>query len=333
MKKADFGEAFGAAQGNAAGTKLRAVVFAMIPLLALLVLGLSVAWKQGAFKVHDRLFTFADSATGIAIGMQVKIQGFSVGTVKDLDLMPGVDETPSRVRIAFEINREYLKLVDKDSTILLTREGLIGQPILEIHRGKGGERRAADADVLVFERARSVADVAEEVGGKIGPILGEAKEMVIRLKDPEGDLMGALRDARNTVKTSNAAAGEINALAGDARQVLGGISQSTQKALESADHLLRATEKELPKVDQIIGEAAATAALLRDTAQQAQAPLLGVVRDSAQGVAEANALIGGVKRAWPLRGMLPPAPAPAIAIDSQESGASAIVLPARAGGQ
>jgi phospholipid/cholesterol/gamma-HCH transport system substrate-binding protein len=327
MKKAEFGESFGAPQGKGAGTKLRALVFALVPLLALTVLGVSVAWKQGAFKVHDRLFTFADTATGVAVGMQVKIQGFSVGTVKELELVPGTEETPSRVRIAFEINREYLKLVDKDSTILLTREGLIGQPILEIHRGKGGERRAADADVLIFERARSVADVAEEVGGKLGPILGEAKEMVNRLKDPEGDLMGALRDARSTVKTANSTAGDINALVGDARQAIGGVSQSTQKTLESADQLLRATEKELPKLDRIIGEAATTAALLRDTAQQAQAPLLEAVRGSAHGVAEANSLIGGVKRAWPLRQMLPAAPPPVLIIDTQDSTASSVVLP------
>jgi ABC-type transporter Mla subunit MlaD len=151
--------------------------------------------------------------------------------------------------------------------------------------------------------------------------------MVNRLKDPEGDLMGALRDARSTVKTANTTAGEINALVGDARQAIGGVAQSTQKTLESADQLLRATEKELPRIDQVIGEAAATAALLRDTAQQAQAPLLGVVRDSAHGVAEANALLGGVKRAWPLRQMLPAAPAPAIVIDSQDPAASSIVYP------
>lgn len=313
--------------GSAHRAGLRALLFVLVPLVIVALLAVAVAYKQRAFVAHDELFVFSDSATGITVGMQVKIQGFMVGKVKEIALVPGESGGTSRVRVLFEVNREYMALVDKDAVVGLTREGLIGQPIFEIRPGEGSARRAGHHDVLRFDRGRSVSDIAEDVSGKVMPLLDDTRELVRQFKDPQGDLAGTLKEARSAVGDAGAAARAVQRLATQAESTVADAGQEASRALASTDRLVRQVEGEMPKVGKLLDDAAATTASVRQTVKQAEGHVTGLAAEGEHLTREVSGIIDGAKRSWPLRLWAPPEPPETLRIDSQGEGASYIVPP------
>lgn len=310
-------------------TGLRAALFILVPLLIVAVLAVAVAYKQRAFVAHDELFVFTDSATGITVGMQVKIQGFMVGKVKEIALVPGETSGTSRVRVLFEVNREYMALVDKDAQVGLTREGLIGQPIFEIRPSGGSARRAGHHDVLKFDRGRSVSDIAEDLSGKIMPLLDDTRDMVRQFKDPQGDLAATLKEARNAVGDAGAAARSVQRLAHQAETTVAGAGSEATRALASTDRLIRRVEGEMPKVGRLLDDATATTASVRQTVKQAEGHVTGLAAEGEHLTREVTGIVDGAKRTWPLKLWVPPDPPETLRIDSQGEASSYIVPPGR----
>src|SRR2546428_9573299 len=111
--------------GRFSGLVLKVNAFLLIALL--LVAGFMglVAYKQGWFVHQSPIHFVTPNALGLNKGMPVKLHGFTVGSVSDLQLAPG------GVDVRLLIGSEPLAPIPQDSHAKHAREaGVIGAPVI-----------------------------------------------------------------------------------------------------------------------------------------------------------------------------------------------------------
>lgn len=301
----------------------RVLIFTLAPIVAIAALLLTAAVRQNWFSPTDRLYVFADTGVGITTGMPVKIKGFAVGTVTSLDLVPPEEGKPPKVRIALKVNREYMAFIGKDAVLRLTREGLVGQPILEIFEGDSRARRVADADVLAFDRPLSLNEIVDKLNSRAEPLLSSAGELLGRLKDPDGDLMSTVATARQIARNVDATTVAVGALAKKGETVVAAVGQQAEKTLAVAEKAIVRGEQVMPKVDAILDNVIETTHGAAVVMRRAE----GAIGDGEQLLGEADEIVRGARQGWPLRLWLPKPPPATVELDSQDHG-KAFIVPA-----
>src|ERR1700704_6083410 len=102
---------------------LRSLAAFLAPaLIGLVVVGAVIAWKQELFVTRTPIYIFTDSALGITKGIPVKVFGLTVGSVDDIEIVPGTPGSKGQVRVRLNIASEYLLHITKDSRAKLMRE-------------------------------------------------------------------------------------------------------------------------------------------------------------------------------------------------------------------
>ena len=109
---------------------LKVNVFLLIALVLAAAFMAMVAYKQGWFVHQSPVHFVTVNALGINKGMPVKLHGFTVGSVSDMQLAPG------GVDVRLLIGSEYLVRIPQDSHAKHAREaGFIGAPEYYQHAG------------------------------------------------------------------------------------------------------------------------------------------------------------------------------------------------------
>ena len=106
-------------------------------LLCLVVAGATLAWKEDVFASRAPIYIVTDSAAGISKGIPVKVFGLTVGTVDDIEIVPGQQ---GQVRVRLDIASDYLQYVKDQSVMPVARDGAIA-----------------------FERRRSLVDLPQDL--------------------------------------------------------------------------------------------------------------------------------------------------------------------------
>jgi hypothetical protein len=142
---------------------LRSIAAFLAPaLIGLVVVGAVIAWKQELFVTRTPIFIFTDSALGITKGIPVKVFGLTVGTVDDIEIVPGTPGNKGQVRIRLNIGSEYLHHITKDSRAKLMREGVVGQALIEILPGDQSVRPVGRNEVIAFERGKTLGRIRRD---------------------------------------------------------------------------------------------------------------------------------------------------------------------------
>lgn len=274
---------------------------ALAGVLALLVL---VAWKQGLLTATSTLYFMTESATGISHGMPVKLNGFVVGQVAGIELLPPSAQSAQRVRVVMDIHRSYLDYVPKTTRARLAQEGVIGQAIIELVPERYDARAIHAGEMLPFERSRGLAEIAVGLEARISPVLDNARALTDSLADPDGDLHGLLAEGRVAVAGMAETNGQVQATMAETRLAVSALSDSAEASLRRADRTLATVERDVPVLLSDLKETAANAkrashdAAVISTRSAEQVPR---ILDSAEQAAEqGRTLVGDVRRLWPL---------------------------------
>ena len=302
--------------------------FALTALLLLLALIGGVAWKQGAFAKTTQLYFFAKTAYGMNKGMAVKFSGFRIGSVEEVSLEPN-----GSVKVRMVIDNAYTRFVPKDSKAHLSKEGLIGASIIEIEPGKSGARQVADNDVLAFARLRDFNDLAEDLADQVQPILADVKKITEFINDPDSDL-------RQTIKNINRASAalvettqEIKRLVQNSDQRVGVVSGQVNTLLEKAGERLdqvgaslKTLDGKIPtlmlKADKTLEDIRAASANIKKITDESAEQVPGILRDGKAVAEDAREIVGGAKKAWPVRNFVVPPKETLIPLDSHETGSA-----------
>jgi phospholipid/cholesterol/gamma-HCH transport system substrate-binding protein len=293
---------------------------------ALVLMGLS-AWRQGWFTPMTHVFVELPGASGVQIGTPVRLKGFKIGDVDQIEL-----DDQLNVRARLRVVRERMPLLAQDASARFGRDGPIGGKFIEILPGDRQAKRLAASAVLPMDVGNELEDVMGTVKvaveklavaiGKMEPILddtkkltGEAAEMRKDIRASVTTVLANMEAMSGQLKSMGAVAGNVAqrldkdsvALLADVRK----ITDQAEAAVVSARNSLVALEKETPptmeKVRESLQSVQATAenlkAITQDVRQivgEIKSDVPAAVRSVRSAAQDAAVITDGAKKTWPV---------------------------------
>ncbi len=310
----------------------------------LVLVGLS-AWRQGWFTPTAHLFVVLPGAVGVQIGTPVKLKGFKIGEIDEIDLEPNLN-----VKVRMRVVQERLALISAGANAKFGRDGPIGGKFIDIVPGPlEGKRIVAEA-TLPMESGNELEDVMGTVKvaieklaiaiGKIEPILDDTKTLT-------GEASAMRKDVRTSVSTvlanaeemsaqfkrmGNSAASVAGKLDGDRKVIVGDIQKmllQANAAADSARAALKTLEQDMPQVTEKTKAALDNARDATSNVKQSTADVQQIVREARQDLPptvraaraatqDAAEITDGLKRTWPIRSIVKPPPDGNLELDGFE---------------
>ena len=310
-----------------------------------LVLAGGIASKHGLFSRHAEIYFISDSAAGISPGLSVRLSGFRVGSVTAVDLQDDL-----KVRVTMKIEEERFAALRADAHAEWFKEQLQAA-VIDLTPGKAAEPLSRTDPRVTHARRRTLTEVANDLRSRLAPILDDVKQLSGTLVARKDDLGAVLQNARTTTEQLAATTAELRALAtnakgsvanlGDrAKQVMGQASQAMGQVqgsmtqvgqtlvrldglVEQARGSLDSVNGRLPgllgSANDTLDQINAIGRDLRSVSAAASSALPGVVRGTGPLLDDARDMVGGVRNAWPMRGLVAPPPPALVPLDSHDA--------------
>jgi phospholipid/cholesterol/gamma-HCH transport system substrate-binding protein len=109
---------------------------------------------QQLFRSTFRISGVFKDVAGLQPGNNVRFSGINVGVVDNISII-----SDSSVRVEILINDDTRKFIKKDAVASIGSEGLMGNKILIITPGSGGEKTIENNDVIVTSLPMNLDDV------------------------------------------------------------------------------------------------------------------------------------------------------------------------------
>ncbi|MBN1283460.1 MAG: MCE family protein [Proteobacteria bacterium] len=231
--------------------------FFLLTCVIIVVLLVLVARGQRWFQPYTPYHCYFDRGGGLKAGSSVMIQGLEAGTIRRLNL-----EDDNRVRVDFEIYRQYADSIREGSKVKLSQP-IIGSSRIEVALGAG------EGD-LIPPRGEIGAEAAG--GSGLDELISSANRLVKELEDPEGDLMGTLDNINEFTKALAEKQGSIRMLVEKRK-----LYDELESAAGHLSSLLASIDDRSPDIQDSIVEAR-------------------------RGISEANKVIAALKKSVFLRG-------------------------------
>jgi phospholipid/cholesterol/gamma-HCH transport system substrate-binding protein len=310
-----------------------------------LVLAGGIASKHGLFSRHAEVYFISDSAAGISPGLSVRLSGFRVGSVTAVDL-----QNDLKVRVTMKIEEARFAALRADAHAEWFKEQLQAA-VIDLSPGQAAEPLSRTDPRVTHARRRTLTEVANDLRGRLAPILDDVKQLSGTLVARKDDLGAVLQNARTTTEQLAATTAELRALAANAkgsvatvgdraRQVMGQASQAMGQVqgsmtqvgqtlvrldglVEQARGTLDSVNGRLPgllgSANDTLDQINAIGRDLRAVSAAASSALPGVVRGTGPLLDDARDMVGGVRSAWPMRGLVAPPPPALVPLDSHDA--------------
>lgn len=284
--------------------RLRGIGFALPATLAVAAVLTIVSYKQGLLTPKESLYFQTDTASGLTRGMPVKLNGFLVGNVGPIVLLPPSELSDQRVRVELRIIRSYLDHIPRTTSARLAQEGLVGQSIIELVPERYDARAIAAGEVLPFERTRSAADIARELEERVLPVLHNTEVLTSGLADPTGPFQSALVNGNTLAVELVETNQQLRAVLEQSERSLATLGDSAGDSLGRADRVLGQLEADLPGLLESAGKTAAqmeqaSADLAVITARSSK-QLPAILDDAESAAHQGDQLVRDVRSIWPI---------------------------------
>ena len=122
------------------------VVFALVVLGVLIFL---MTGTSGLFTKKFTVYTYVDDASGLRSGSPVRLQNVDIGTVESIRIEPDRPHTP--VRIGLRVGGNATDFLKKDSIVMLTTVGALGETYVNIDSTSAKQGPAQNGDTLPWK--------------------------------------------------------------------------------------------------------------------------------------------------------------------------------------
>jgi phospholipid/cholesterol/gamma-HCH transport system substrate-binding protein len=259
--------------------------------------------ERGLFTAKYKIYFTVDKGTGFFEGMSVKLSGFKIGKIDSLSL-----DEHAKVKVTLLINRKYSKWIRQDSKAILTKEGFIGEGAIEITVGSINKPIIEDGGIIQYEKARGLDEIIEE----IRPVIGEIKDIISYLNDPQGDIKQTLANLKTLSSGLNATKESVDKLLKDAGSNISGVSSDASKAFKNIDSLVSNADKTvssmndkinpvIDKLNRTMDNAEKTTANLKDTVEKAAPKVPPLLNKGEDALSDTNEVVKSLKQMWPIR--------------------------------
>lgn len=278
--------------------KGKVFLFSVIALVSGLVLLFLIAKQRGLFVKMDEIYFITERATGLSTGMPVKVSGFKIGRLKSMKL-----QDDATVKVILSIEHSQMKWLRTDSFAILTKEGLIGESIIEIIPGRDRELRPGES--IRFEKLKGIEEMAGELKGELTDIIKGIKELLNYINSPQGDVKKSLsnleRVSANLIKTTES----MNRLLEELQRRTVSIGDRTEdtiaetkKRMEELSGLINGAKE---SIDNISKELLETAKTIKDTTDKSSKDIPVVLEQTKRSLQDLEDILQSIKGMWPVR--------------------------------
>lgn len=294
--------------GRFARLALKVNAFLLIALfLAVAFIGL-VAYKQGWFLHQSPIHFLTPNALGLNKGMPVKLYGFTIGSVADMQLANG------GVDVKLSIMSDYLNRIPQDSHARHAREaGVIGAAVIDIIPGNATQP-LAEGEFIRFEPARGISEIVDDFRRQAIPAFNEVKQAMTQVGKAGQDVTQILSGLRREVEQLPATHRGVRKLLEEATYATSELTYQTTSTLDAVERVALTVDRTVPvlseKLVSSIESIDAAAGQLRKTGEEAQSTLKSAqytlksaqpMLDRGESAArEAGDVLTAAKRIWPL---------------------------------
>ena len=224
------------------GLFVLSTIFILIFILAF------VAYQGDYFAKKINLYTVADSGKGLIVGMPVKLSGFKIGKLNKLYL-----DDLTKVKLELSINKDYAKWIKTNSRVVLAKEGLFGEFVLEITPGSKNAFNRKESDSIPFDRDVELSEIAEDMRLEVKRLIDNARNLIAEISSPQGDVKMALKN--------------VNQLSVELLATLKVIDESVNKVGSILNQTEKVIDESVDKVDSILNQTDLAAARLKNSSE------------------------------------------------------------------
>ena len=229
-----------------AWSQLKVGIMAIAALAILAALVFLLTGADNPFADKAILYTYLRDSAAMTEGSSVRLNGILIGKVKKIELT-GDTDADKTIRMTMQIDREYLRLIPKDSQLGFSAESVLGAKFLNIQRGqspeaiRSGETIASRDDKDFLEIVQSAMPLLESVQS----LLARVDKIVATVEAGRGSI-GKLINDEQVYNRLNSMLGDIKTLTGNLNDGKGTIGKLLQD-----DTLYNDVRKTVTRVDAI----------------------------------------------------------------------------------
>jgi phospholipid/cholesterol/gamma-HCH transport system substrate-binding protein len=223
------------------------VIFALVVLAVIIFL---MSGTSGLFTKKLTLYVYVDDASGLRTGSPVRLQNVDIGTVDSIQIVPDHKRTP--VQIKLRVGGKPTEFLKKDSVVMLTTVGALGETYVNIDSNAATQGQAKDGDTLPWRDVPDLQDVvrsSQTTLGNVDVLVRRVDRIVSAIEDRQGAVGQLIYDKalydnlNRSVIQAQQILNEINAGKGSLGQLLRSddvydkLNASIDKVNQLADEL------------------------------------------------------------------------------------------------
>lgn len=248
--------------------ELRVGIFVLTFFSLLIMTLVLIGIEKDLFAERVYFYVISNTGENVDRGIPLKLSGFRVGQVSDVDLT-----RVGEVVIEVEMLAKYHEWLRKDSQIILVQGGFIGNTYLQLVPGSPKSPILEEGTEITLNRVGGLDEIIAEAR----PVIEDLKNIVANIEDITDQLLDVDGPVQNTLVN-------LNALSEDLRSDKGLVGYLTRNPapVEKLDSLLANTDKAMLRITTLVdstNDRVEDLAPLQDEAVQLVGDVRGFVKE------------------------------------------------------
>jgi len=284
----------------------KAGLFFIIAAVGIIATFMLIGIERGTFTPKYRIHFTVANGTGFFEGMAVKLSGFKIGKIGVISL-----DDDAKVKVTLLINKKYQKWIREDSIAVFTKEGLIGENIVEILVGTSDKPVLKDGATIRYEKTSGLDDIIEEAK----PMIVDIRNIISYINDPNGDIKQTLANLKilsiellitrskvdKFIKNTD---DNVTAVKGDALKTIKNIDS----AVADIDRTILGIEKNISpvmdKLNKTMDSAEKAVTGIKDAVEQSAPKVPELINKGENALENADEVVKSLKQVWPIRSFI-----------------------------
>lgn len=301
--------------------------FILLTLLIFLFTVAVVGRGKNWFRKHISYYATFEEGYNLVSGSRVKLLGADIGSVADVGLTED-----NRIKVKVRVLADFSSRIRADSLATVESPTVFGSEFISINPGSPKAAEIPPGGEIPTKEKKKFSEYLEEyeIGAKLenfGKILDNLAFVTDQLKDPEGPLLGTLKNLQHITTTVQAGEGSLGKfvkaddLYENVLKELDAIGRVVVTAQETADYLARtganmegssknlekatrAAPEMIDKVQELLDRLLRVSVLL----EKVMTEVPEISAQAREGMREVNRILDSVEKNFLIRPNLPPAP-------------------------
>jgi phospholipid/cholesterol/gamma-HCH transport system substrate-binding protein len=172
--------------------KVRLGIFISLGILIFILAIYFIGEKQQLFRSTFRLSGVFKDVAGLQVGNNVRLSGINVGTIDNITII-----SDTSVRVIILVDETIRQFIKKDAVAGIGSEGLMGNKVLVISPGTGGEKTIENDDVIATSQPTDIDEILVSLKTTIdntASITGDLAKISTNIESGQGTIGRLMMD-------------------------------------------------------------------------------------------------------------------------------------------